>query len=237
MKQRKTRRRSVSYLQRLIRNKKKIEEIHPNTYQSAKWKASVKNTHLYILGIYRPSQSDAATSICNFTQELLEDTQDNVIQCANLVILGDFNIHIKDQNDNEAQSFIDCLAAAGLQQYVENYTHRQGNTLDHIYTSAGNALTTRECRTDPFISDHCLVKSKINIVRNEIERRPVTTRNYRNFELDKFRKDVKFQWTEKDSLCELDEIYRSVASECMGKHNWLRCIYQLHLNVWTNIAG
>ena len=62
---------------------------------------------------------------------------------------GDFTIHINNQNDNETQSFIDCLAAAGLQQHVENYTHRQGNTLDHIYTLAGNALTVRECRTGP----------------------------------------------------------------------------------------
>ena len=54
-------------------------------------------------------------------------------------------------------------------------------------------------------------------MRNEIERRTVTTRNYRNFELDKFRKDLKFQWTEKDSLCELAEMYRSVASEFMDK--------------------
>ena len=197
---------------------KKIEEKHGNTYQSAKWKGFVKNTHIYILGIYRPPQSDAATSISNFKEEFLEDIQDNVIQCVNLVIPRDFNIHINDQNDNEAQSFIDCLTAAGLQQHVENYTHRQGNTLDHIYTLAGNALTVRECRTGPFISDHCLVKSTINIMRNEVERQTVTMQNYRNLELDKFRKDFKFQWTEKDSLCELTEMYRSAASKCMDKH-------------------
>ena len=74
-------------------------------------------------------------------------------------------------------------------------------------------------------------------MRKEIERQTVTTRNYRNFELHKFRKDLKFQWTEKDSLCELAEMYRSVASECMDKHSWLRYIDQSHLNVWTNIAG
>ena len=218
---------------------KKIEEKHANTYQSAKWKTSVKNTHIYILGIYRPPQSNAATPISNFTEEFLEDIQDDVIQCAILVILGGFNIHINDQNDNEAQSFIDCLAAAGLQQHVENYTHRLDNTLDHIYTLAGNALTVRECRTGPFVSDHCLVKGTINILRNEIERRTVTMRNYRNFELDKFRKDLKFSMDGKrlPALCELAEMYRSVASECMDKHSWLRCRDQLHLNVWTNIAG
>ena len=87
---------------------KKIEEKHANTYQSARWKASVKNTHnIYILGIYRLPQSDAATSISNFTEKFLEDVQDDVIPCANLVILGDLNIHINDQNDNETQSFID----------------------------------------------------------------------------------------------------------------------------------
>ena len=89
---------------------------------------------MYILGIYRPPQSDAATSISNFTEDFLEDIQDDVIQFANLIILGHFNIPINDQSDNEVQSFIDSLTAAGLQQHVENYTHIDRATPWTIYT-------------------------------------------------------------------------------------------------------
>ena len=46
-----------------------------------------------------------------------------------LLIVGDFNIHV-DSSNNESQSFLDILNANWLIQHVNSSTHRKGHILD-----------------------------------------------------------------------------------------------------------
>ena len=50
-----------------------------------------------------------------------------------LLIVGDFNIHV-DSSNNESQSFIDILNANGLIQHVKSFTHQKGHILDLVIT-------------------------------------------------------------------------------------------------------
>ena len=45
-----------------------------------------------------------------------------------LIILGDFNIHVNDKSDENAQNFMDIIMALGPEQHVNFPTHKAGNT-------------------------------------------------------------------------------------------------------------
>ena len=202
-----------------IYNIKSVEEKHMRTFQSVKWKLTMKNTHLNILGVYRPPPSKSnVTTINQFTDEVLENLQDDIINSDQLIILGDFNIHINDENDADAQGFIDCTDAIGLEQHVDTYTHKQGHILDHIYTLVGAQPTVQNCRACSFISDHRLIAARISIQRNYIERCSVTSRCYKNFDLDKFKNDLKFDSAANSTLEELVHKYQSTAEQCLDTH-------------------
>ena len=63
----------------------------------------------------------------------------------------------------------ECTSVIGLEQHVEEYTHKKGHTLDHIYTQVGCEATACRCRTNVFISDQCLVVADFTIQRGNIE--------------------------------------------------------------------
>ena len=50
-----------------------------------------------------------------------------------LLIVGDFNIHV-DSSNNESKGFLDILNANGLTQHVISPTHQKGHTLDLVIT-------------------------------------------------------------------------------------------------------
>ena len=56
------------------------------------------------------------------------------LESKNIVILGDFNLHVNNKLDTDAQQFIDMVEASGLKQLINFLTYNQGNTLDLIIT-------------------------------------------------------------------------------------------------------
>ena len=41
----------------------------------------------------------------------------------NLVLLGDFNIHVNKLDDNDTQAYLGTMEALGLVQYIDQQTH------------------------------------------------------------------------------------------------------------------
>ena len=69
----------------------------------AKWKVTSSNSLLNILGVYRPPDS----SIPRFLDIFIELLVDIVTSNMNLVVLGNFNIHVNDIDDPNAGIFLD----------------------------------------------------------------------------------------------------------------------------------
>ena len=68
-----------------------------------------------------------------------------------IILMGDFNICIGDEDDAEAMTFLDTIEALGLEQWVDKPTHRSNNILDLIVLGAEKEV---RCTTRGFISDH-----------------------------------------------------------------------------------
>ena len=111
---------------------------------------------------------------------------------SNIIVLGDFNIHINNDQDADANRLKDIMEALGLQQHVSFSTHRYGNTLDHIYTELGSPLIINCCREGPILSDHRTVICGTNIQRENMTRKEVSYRKINEIDLDELSQDIKF---------------------------------------------
>ena len=72
-----------------------------------------------------------------------------------LLIIGDFNIHVNDEFDENAGNFINIITALDLKQHIHFPTHMAGNTLDLVITELGSNLEVTKCSPGPFWLDHC----------------------------------------------------------------------------------
>ena len=88
----------------------------------------------------------------------------------NNIIMVDFNIHIEDLNDTNAMIVNGTMLALGLNQHVQQATHRLGNKFDLIFTETSDTLQVTDCVVGSFISNHRLVYTTFNIRKPPIEK-------------------------------------------------------------------
>ena len=93
-----------------------VEEVFTRAFQAAKFKIQIDNCNVTLLSIYHPPYStvnpvtdrmfidDFTIWICD---QLVPDHNNK------LIILGDFNIHVNDEFDENAQDFMDIIKALG----------------------------------------------------------------------------------------------------------------------------
>ena len=74
---------------------KKEEHRTTTELEYAKWRVTSANSFLNILGVYRPPDGSIPQFLDIFTELLVDIVTSNT----NLVVLGDFNIHVNDIDD------------------------------------------------------------------------------------------------------------------------------------------
>ena len=88
-----------------------------------------------------------------------------------MIVLGDFNIHINDENDNEAGIFVDTMIALGFNQHMSFPTHRAGKILDLVFTETYNSIEVMSCRPGAILSDHTAVEIVVTQLTQYIQRK------------------------------------------------------------------
>ena len=115
------------------------------------WDAQLGPRVYTIISIYHPPQSiDQQLKNSSFIDQLT-DLLTEVHKHQDLIIMGNINIHINDNEDQDAQTLLNTLEAFNLKQHVNIPTHNLGHTLDLIITAAtyqGSLIV------GPYISDH-----------------------------------------------------------------------------------
>jgi hypothetical protein len=106
-----------------------------------------------VLTIYRPG---SAPITAKFFEEFASVLESIVTRNSQLVILGDFNIHLEESTESSTSQFLELLKQFGLVQHVKEITHCQGGILDLIITT--DDTTVHELHVQPpIISDHSLI--------------------------------------------------------------------------------
>ena len=105
--------------------------------------------------------------------------------CTNLIIMGDFNIHVDDLENSHAEQFNDVCTAIGLEQVVNFGTHVQGHTVDMVLHESNSSLKIRKMQSAMYLSDHCFVEMEINIERSYVVFKKSTYRNWKKTDMEK----------------------------------------------------
>src|SRR5207245_10380977 len=80
-----------------------------------------------------------------------------------LIITGDFNLHVDNVNCPYATSFLTLLETFGLSQLVSFPTHDSGHTLYLLITRTTSNIFTDVTFTCPALSDHSAILSVFSI--------------------------------------------------------------------------
>ena len=152
---------------------RKLKSGTTNSFEFGIWQLMFKNITMHAIGIYRPQwMSTCAQFLTGFFQ-FMEDTMPEL---SNIIIMGDFNLHV-NENNATTTDFKDSLFAMGLEQHVTFSTHVAGNSLDLVITEVVNGVEVLYCESGAYVSDHCAVKVKTNVQTENIISKSVTFRN------------------------------------------------------------
>ena len=108
---------------------------------------SSDSTHFEIMVIYR-SPSYHISPFINEFSEFISD-----IHTDNTIIVGDFNIHVNN-NNHDTTTFFETLDSYSLIQHCDFSTHNQGNTLDLVITKSHKPLFISKPTKSTLITDH-----------------------------------------------------------------------------------
>ena len=120
----------------VFRSQYPCERLKISMYQSLElglWKLNIKGIHTVVLGIYRPPYSTHNKILDNEAVDDLLDCLTNVLpNHSNIIIMGDLNFHWNDFTNPLIHILDNSIQALGLDQVVDQPTHKNGNILDLI---------------------------------------------------------------------------------------------------------
>ena len=202
---------------------KLFNEGQLNTFQYVKWQLALKHTSITIIAIYHPPPSNL-TRVTNgeFLDEFTDWAAELVSTSKNVILVGDFNLHINNPNDDGACNFMETTQALGLNQNITFPTHVLGNTLDLIFSEANNKIKVGECTQGDYISDHCLITcilrtDKLITTRKEITYCKVKLVNVLNMASD-IRKGLMDSFTKSTSLENRAMRFESILKSSLDNH-------------------
>ena len=145
------------------------------SFEFCEWKVYFKSISIDILAVYRAPYSEKHRfTIKMFHEDFSDFLPSFLTSRTNVIILGDFNIHINDSSDPAAAAFTEMMEALGLTQHVPSFTHKKGNLLDHIYTEVGSNIKVNRCTIGDFVSDHSVISCVLEIPKENMVKKTVT---------------------------------------------------------------
>ena len=123
----------------------------PTSFECLVSTFSINSSAILLVLIYRPPNSSQTSFLTEFGQFL-----DHLIGMrGNLLILGDFNIHVDNRNSTFAEGFSSILVSHDLVQHVNEPTYVDNYTLDLVISRAGlpaSKTVWKQCRQEPVIT-------------------------------------------------------------------------------------
>ena len=116
--------RGLAIISRCHLKTRKIMEGNLKSFQYAIWKVETHGNSVICIAIYRqPYSSTNQDMETKFLDEFTVWLANIFGSFSNMIVLGNFNIHINEENDNEAGIFVDTITALGFNQHVSFPTH------------------------------------------------------------------------------------------------------------------
>jgi exonuclease III len=145
----------------------------------------IGNKTFHLLIVYRPPPlKKTGTSTNLFFVEFSQILEELATSTNPLIICGDFNFHMDNSANADANSFNDLLSSAGLKQNIVVSTHKRGHILDLLISRADEELLHSIEVINNTLSDHAAIKCKIEIPRPLPCKREFTFRKFSTIDMD-----------------------------------------------------
>ena len=152
----------------------------------------VKSSVSFLLGIlYRPDYSKLFTENSNF-----EDHLQRVLEISkNVVITGDFNVDLFQDNSSETKNLKSMLHTYGFKQHLKKPTRICPTTfkkslLDHFWT-LNEQVIVKNADTFVGISDHFGTYLQLNLKKPKNIKKKIKFRSFKKYKSDMFNADLK----------------------------------------------
>ena len=171
---------------------KKVDVGEKESFEFSEWIVTSLTSHnLLVVIIYRPPYSNEHKVSTNvFFTEFSTYLESILLSKEQLLITGDFNIHIDAIDDPDSLKLLDPLESVGLRQHVSQPTHFHGHTLDLIITRWSDQIIQDSTQTDRFISDHVSLLCKQLQDKPAVTTKKVTYRRLKSVDLDSLKADL-----------------------------------------------
>ncbi|XP_061896832.1 uncharacterized protein LOC133645918 [Entelurus aequoreus] len=117
---------------------------------------SVTPLPLDLAVIYRPPGPYS-----DFISEFSEFVADLVTHADNIIIMGDFNIHMNTPSDPQCVALQTIIDSCGITQIIHEPTHRNGNTIDLVLVRGVTTSKVMILQYTKVMSDHYLIKFEV----------------------------------------------------------------------------
>ena len=170
------------------------EQGATRSFEYGIWQVKSSKLTNVIIAIYHPPYSDV-NPVTNsmFIDDFTDWIGEIFMTYDNIIIRGDFNLHVNEVDDPEIQVFNNTITALGFNQVVDFETHKQGNHLDLILVEELSKPKIANCFPGPYLSDHCTVETVLTQNREDMLRISVTNRKLHNIDQQQFITDLKLQ--------------------------------------------
>ena len=143
---------------------------------------------LVIVCIYRKQE----IQFSQFDNEL-DSLMNRFISGGNMLcVVGDFNVWVDEEGNTDAASLLDRMSSYGLIQNINEPTHREGHTLDHIYINPYQITFSHTVVNEPlgFSTDHFPIIVQIPDFQKDNKKQIICYRKLKDIDIVSFKEDL-----------------------------------------------
>ena len=115
--------------------------------------------------------------------DLAEFLETMLTTYSNFIVSGDFNLHIDDIGNLDAQVFLDLMTVYGLQNHVHFEMHISGHTLDLILNEFISQVSIKNVERGQFLSDHLSVVAHLSVDKPPLKKKECNYRKINKIDL------------------------------------------------------
>ena len=189
----------------------KIDTPETSTFEHLELQVTINGAVTTILIIYRPEPSRKNPYIMSeFFSEFNDWLSMYNHRNNEILIVGDFNIHINKIENPRTQNFCDIIETFGMKQHIKSATHKHGNTLDLIITK--NKSSFDSYSIEDLCSDHHCIIFQMNLTKPRPTQKIIKMRNTKELKLEQFAEGIEnyFRGKSEQKCDSIEELNRLV---------------------------
>ena len=192
-------------------------------FELASARVQVKNKTFKVYGIYHPPPSpiNRHTNL-QFVEELSEKMSIKLVDDLDILITGDLNIAMNQEEDSDKELLDDWINSNNLRNLVNFSTHHSSNTLDLMIVIKAQSMMASNVSPGEYFSDHREVNAILSFLKPLLEHQTKSIQSKKSVNMEALKCDLEVKVI---PLCRVKDIDRLAA----GYNEMLKQTLAAHL--------